>query len=155
MNNLIVVLKKNKFKAIVVGVVMLALILMIIAIMVMFSFKGSVYGDRCDEIKNVPITDNRKKEIKEIVGGYENIEVTDINVKCRLLDITVNLKSDMDFAIVDEMSKAILGVLSEEELELYDIELMVTSSNKENTEYPKMGTRHKVINDEANDHFVW
>ena len=72
-----------------------------------------------------------------------------------MLDITVNLKSDMDFAIVDEMSKAILGVLSEEELELYDIELMVTSSNKENTEYPKMGTRHKVINDEANDHFVW
>lgn len=160
MDKLISIIKKNKKRTAVICSIILFFIILFVAAYKIYVFLSpstgvSVYGDRCDLVKGYEITEARENEIKTLISSYENMEVTEIKVACRLIDITVNLKEDVEWSKVEEMSKAILTTLSQDEVNLYDIQLFITSSNKENAEYPKIGTHHKLIDGAANDYFVW
>lgn len=153
-------ISKHKSKLIVILVVLVVLIILLFAFKHVMKFlspstKESVYGDRCDAVLNIKVKQEDKDNIKNVVTLYENMELVDIKVECKLIDIIVNLKSDCEFAQVEEMSKKILESLPAEILENYDIQLFVTSSNKEDSNYPKIGTHHKKILGEMNDYFVW
>lgn len=156
-------------------ILIVLLVFLIIVLILLFSFKNvmnylspstkeSVYGDRCDAVKNIKFTDDDKKNVESLIANYEFIELVDINVECKLIDIIVNLTADQEFGVVEEMSKQLLTVISKDVVENYDIQLFVTSSNQEDVNYPKIGTHHKMMIDSSdkeskepkmNDYFVW
>ena len=153
-------LKKHKKKVIAIVVALIVFLIIFIAIKKVVNYlspstKQSVYGDRCDAVKKIPVKDDTKTAIKNVFKEYEVIEFKKIDVKCRLIDIVINLKEDMEDEQVEEMSRKLLEAIPEDIKNNYDIELYITNSNKENETYPRIGTHHKVIKGEVNDYFVW
>ena len=160
MENVLDFLKKHKKKVIAVAIALIIFIIIFIAFKKVVNYlspstKQSVYGDRCDAVAKIPVKNDTKDAIKNFFKEYELVEFKKTDVKCRLIDVIINLKSDMPDEDVDAMSKKLLEVIPDDIKKNYDIELYITNSNKENETYPRIGTHHKVINGEANDYFVW
>ena len=160
MDNVLDFLKKHKKRVIAIAVVLVIFIIIFIAFKKVVNYlspstKQSVYGDRCDAVAKIPVDKKAQNAIKDVFKEYDKVEFKKIDVKCRLIDIIINLKEDMTDEEVEEMSKKLLTVIDEKIVNNYDIELYITNSNKENDTYPRIGTHHKVINGETNDHFVW
>lgn len=109
------------------------------------SSKKSVYGDRCDDVASTPLTDDEIAEIENLITERENISVVEIKNSCKLIDIIINIDVDTDFENVNNLGKDILNLLPSAIVEKYDIQLFVTSSNKEDINYPKIGTHHKYV----------
>lgn len=152
--------KNNKKKAIILGIVIVALILMIVFTYGIISFlmpntKGSVYGDRCEVTKNYPVPSEREVKLKEFMNKYKNMEFVSIEVKCNLIDVIIKVDDKVSLSKVKDMSKKMIQVFSEEELKYYDIQLLVNSNNKKSDVYPQIGTHHKEINGESNATFIW
>ena len=160
MDNALEFVKKYKKRIIIISVILIIFIAIFIAVKKVVNYltpstKQSVYGDRCDAVKDYPVTKDIKSEIKKSLKAYEAVEFKNIDVKCRLIDITINLKEDITDETLYELGYNLIASMPEDIVKLYDIELFVTSSNKEDETYPRIGTHHKVINGEANDNFVW
>ena len=143
-------LKKHKKKLIISAIVLIVFIICLFAFKQILSYlnpnkKESVYGDRCELTESIMITDERKEKVKEAIESYENMKVSTIDIKCNLIDIVINVDNSVEEKTVKSMS--------EEELKYYEIELMVNWPD--DPEKAMMGTHHKMINGEMNDHFVW
>ncbi len=153
-------LKNNKKKVIVTSIVLIAFILFVVFLVSIINFlmpdtKASVYGDRCEVTADYPINDEKEKEIESFINEYDKIKFVSFKVKCNLIDIVVEVDDKENFKTVKEMGKKLLSKFSKEELEHYDIELMVRSNNEESQDFPQIGTHHKKINDSMNNDFVW
>ena len=153
-------LKNNKKKVIITSIVLIALILFVVFLVSIIKYlmpdtKASVYGDRCEVSADYPINDEKKKEIEEFFNGYDKITLVSFEVKCNLIDIIVEVDDKENFKVVKDMGKKLLSKFTQDELDSYDIELMVRSSNEESEDYPQIGTHHKKINDNINNDFVW
>lgn len=160
MEDVLKYLKKHKKKVTIIAVGIIIFLIIFIALKKVVNYlspstKQSVYGDRCDAVAKIPVKDDTKTAIKNVFKEYEFIEFKKIDVKCRLIDIIINLKEDAEDETIEEMSKKVLEAIPKKIKENYDIELYITNSNKENETYPRIGTHHKLINDEINDYFVW
>lgn len=158
MKNLQDFLKKHKKKLIILAIVLIVVIICLFAFKQILSYlnpdkKESVYGDRCELTESIMITDERKEKVKEAIESYENIKVSTIDIKCNLIDIVINVDNSVEEKTVKSMSDKVLEAFSKEELKYYEIELMVNWPD--DPEKAMMGTHHKMINGEMNDHFVW
>lgn len=154
--------KNNKKKAIITGIVLLTLILCVVFLIAVIKYlmpdtKASVYGDRCEVTEDYPVADDRKDKIKSFLEkkDYANMSFISMEVKCNLIDIIVEVDDKASFSKVKSMGKKMLGEFSKEELEKYDIQLIIRSNNDESEDYPKIGTHHKKINGSMNDDFIW
>ena len=151
-------LKKHKKKLIISAIVLIVFIICLFAFKQILSYlnpnkKESVYGDRCELTESIMITDERKEKVKEAIESYENMKVSTIDIKCNLIDIVINVDNSVEEKTVKSMSDKVLEAFSKEELKYYEIELMVNCPD--DPEKAMMGTHHKMINGEMNDHFVW
>lgn len=161
MDNILSFLKKHKKKLIILIIVLIILIICFVACHRMLAYlnpdsKESVYGNRCELTESIMITDERKDSLKEVVSAYEKMELSTVDVKCNLIDIIVNVDASVDQKTVKEMSDKIIAAFTAEELKYYDLELWINWTGEGSEEKtPLVGTKHKVINGEANSHFVW
>lgn len=160
MNNILSKIKKNKKKVIILVIILIALAISVFAVYKIISYlspdrKNSVYGDRCEITESIEITKDRKEKIKSAIEAYDGMKLSTIDVKCNLIDIIVIVKDEMEIKDVKTMSKDIIVVFNEEELKYYDLALWVNSDKDESEKYPIIGTKHKVINGESKDSFVW
>ena len=151
-------LKKHKKKLIISAIVLIVFIICLFAFKQILSYlnpnkKESVYGDRCELTESIMITDESKEKVKEAIESYENMKVSTIDIKCNLIDIVINVDNSVEEKTVKSMSDKVLEAFSKEELKYYEIELMVNWPD--DPEKAMMGTHHKMINGEMNDHFVW
>ena len=151
-------MKKHKKKLIISAIVLIVFIICLFAFKQILSYlnpnkKESVYGDRCELTESIMITDERKEKVKEAIESYENMKVSTIDIKCNLIDIVINVDNSVEEKTVKSMSDKVLEAFSKEELKYYEIELMVNWPD--DPEKAMMGTHHKMINGEMNDHFVW
>ena len=151
-------LKKHKKKLIISAIVLIVFIICLFAFKQILSYlnpnkKESVYGDRCELTESIMITDERKEKVKEAIESYENMKVSTIDIKCNLIDIVINVDNSVEDKTLKSMSDKVLEAFSKEELKYYEIELMVNWPD--DPEKAMMGTHHKMINGEMNDHFVW
>lgn len=158
MKNFLDKIKNNKKKTIFISIVLVAFILFIVFLIAIIKFlmpntKASVYGDRCEITANYPINDDRKNSIREFFKDYDKIKLVDIDVKCNLIDIVIEVDEKENFKNVKAMGKKLLEVFDKEELERYDIELMVKSTDEKSD--AQIGTHHKMIDGKMNNDFVW
>ena len=152
--------KNNKKKAIIIGIVLLAFILFIVFLMAIIRYlvpnsRESVYGDRCKITENYPVEDNKKEKLEEFLKDYKNTELVDFEIKCNLIDIIVKVDDSVKLSTVKSMGKKLLKVFTDEELEHYDIQLMIESNKDDSSVYPVIGTHHKKIDGSMNKNFVW
>lgn len=160
MNKFLSFIKKNKKKVIVTILLLIVFGVFIFAAYKLYEYltpdtKDSVYGNRCELTEGVAISKERKDMIKETVESYEGMKLSNVDVKCNLIDIIVKVDDEITLDTVKEMSDKLLTVFTEEELKYYDLELWVDSNAKESEVYPVIGTRHKTGNGDATKKFVW
>lgn len=160
MNKFLSFIKKNKKKVIVTILLLIVFGVFVFAAYKLYEYltpdtKDSVYGNRCELTEGVAISKERKDMIKETVESYEGMKLSNVDIKCNLIDIIVKVDDEITLDTVKEMSDKLLTVFTEEELKYYDLELWVDSNAKESEVYPVIGTRHKTGNGDATKKFVW
>jgi hypothetical protein len=160
MNKFLSFIKKNKKKVIVTILLLIVFGVFVFAAYKLYEYltpdtKDSVYGNRCELTEGVEISKERKDMIKETVESYEGMKLSNVDIKCNLIDIIVKVDDEITLDTVKEMSDKLLTVFTEEELKYYDLELWVDSNAKESEVYPVIGTRHKTGNGDATKKFVW
>lgn len=160
MNKFLTLVKKKRKIIMIVAVIVIILLCMIFTFYKIYKFlspnyRNSVYGDRCELTESIIITDARKQAVKEAVEGHEGMTLSAINVKCNLIDMIVIVKDDTPVEKVKEMSKDIIAAFTAEELKYYDLELIVDSELERSEVYPIIGIKHKVIQGQSHDYFVW
>ena len=137
--------KKHK-KAIIIFVVILVLLILLFSFLKIFMIdsKKDEYGNRLNGIENVEISNDTVSKLKSELGALEEIEKIDYRLQGRLIYVSLQMKDGVSVDTAKEISNKVLEYFDDEQKSYYDIQLIVSSSNQENAEYPFMGYKHKT-----------
>lgn len=141
------ILKKN-YKLIIV-----ALIIIVIFILGLFIYKNIFKENSSNRLENIEKYKLTKKEINSVndkINELKNIDSIDVYTNNKIIKIFVELKEDVDFEDVEEVSNELLESFKEDNLKFYDVEIFIDSKNDDSKVYPKIGYKHKT-----NSEFTW
>lgn len=110
----------------------------------MIDSKKDEYGNRLDGIESVKISDDTISKLESELGALEEIEKVKYRLQGRLIYISLKVKDGVSTDTAREISTRILDYFDEEEKAYYDIQIIVSSVNKESEGYPFMGYKHKT-----------
>ena len=101
----------------------------------------AIYGDRLDVVENVNVnTGEATKILKEKLGDIaDNVTV---RVQGRIIEIMVTCKAEVSRDQAKGTGQGIIESFSEDIRKVYDIQIMYSSANKENTQFPIIGYMH-------------
>ena len=101
----------------------------------------AIYGDRLDVVENVNVnTDEATKILKEKLGDIaDNVTV---RVQGRIIEIMVTCKAEVSRDQAKGTGQGIAESFSEDIRKVYDIQIMYSSANKENAQFPIIGYLH-------------
>lgn len=144
-------MKLKKKNLIIIGII-IAIILALFLLFYKFILEDNKnpYGNRCDESINYQISSKQKKAVKNKFKEIEQVNNVDIYTKLCTIKIFVNLKEDVELDTIKTKAKEIFEIFEEDELELYDFALYVTSDNLESEIYPINVSKHNSRED-----FAW
>jgi len=144
-------MKLKKKNLIIIGII-IAIILALFLLFYKFILEDNKnpYGNRCDESINYQISSKQKKAVKNKFKEIEQVNNVDIYTKLCTIKIFVNLKEDVELDTIKTKTKEIFEIFEEDELELYDFALYITSDNLESEIYPINVSKHNSRED-----FAW
>ena len=97
------------------------------------------YGNRLDGIENVKIQESKKNEIEKKISENELVKETNINIKGKLIYITITLNTGKH-SDSEAIAQSSLELFTEEEKSFYDIQYIIKNEDKEIKEnFPVMG----------------
>jgi hypothetical protein len=101
----------------------------------------AIYGDRLEVVENVNVNTNEATKIlKEKLGDIaDNVTV---RVQGRIVEIMVTCKAEVSRDQAKGTGQGIAESFSEDIRKVYDIQIMYSSANKENTQFPIIGYMH-------------
>ncbi len=86
-----------------------------------------VYGDRLDDIANVPITEEQLNKIEEsILKDEQVLKVTKPYLNGKILKVVVTVAHNTEVAPTKEYANKIMAELTDEQKKLYDVELYIS-----------------------------
>ncbi len=138
-------IKNNKFASFVIAIYTIIIVILLIAKANYSSSIGKpIYGDRLDDIKNLPIDKAKKsEEIKKGIKDNPVILKVDFDIRGRVLEFRVKVKDEVTREAAMAETKKLANYFSKKELEAYSINVIVYK--EKNTEgFPFDGTKqHK------------
>ena len=136
-------IKQYKFTII---VVILFIAVMVACFMLFGLFasgsEGGIYGTRLNDIKDVPISSGRKKEISDNVASLNRSSNVSVIVRGRIINVLITCNDDVNLNDAKDLSNKIVEKLSDDEKKLYDIQVFISKNNKEDLSFPIIGYRH-------------
>lgn len=101
----------------------------------------AIYGDRLEVVENVNVnTDEATKILKEKLGDIaDNVTV---RVQGRIIEIMVTCKAEVSRDQAKGTGQAVIESFDAEIRKVYDIQIMYSSANKENAQFPIIGYLH-------------
>lgn len=141
-------IKKHKIGLIVTLVCIILLILVFFAVKAAFfpKLNESEYGNRLDGIEKYPIEDKMIDEIKSKLNETEYTEEISFDLKGRIINFIIKVKEDVDLEKAHSLANIISENINDDYKAFYDIQIMITSANKENESFPTIGYKHKDNN---------
>lgn len=141
--------KNNKYvKYIVIGVVALAII--VLGVLIYKNLFSGSNSNRLEGIENYKLTKTEINDVKDELKKIESVDSIDVYTNVKIIKILVNLKDDVEFDIIKDVSNKSIEKISEKNREFYDIEIYVKSNNEKSEVYPKIGYKYKTSSE-----FVW
>lgn len=90
-----------------------------------------VYGDRLDDIQSVPIEEEKYSKIQEEIGAVDYVIKVDKPVlKGRIFNVYITVGDNVQIANAKALATRITGILSEEQLKLYDVQVFINKDYK-------------------------
>lgn len=141
--------KNNKYvKYIVIGVVALAII--VLGVLIYKNLFSGSNSNRLEGIENYKLTKTEINDVKDELKKIESVDSIDVYTNVKIIKILVNLKDDVEFDTIKDVSNKSIEKISEKNREFYDIEIYVKSNNEKSEVYPKIGYKYKTSSE-----FVW
>lgn len=136
----------NRILFVLVSILIVCFIAIITVAFTFFYHRNvSVYGERLENIKKYPIKDDFTKSFKQKILKNENVTKVDLNVKGRIIYITITFDNEIELENAKEIAEASLKSFNEKYLGYYDIEFILKSSN-----FKIIGAKNAVV-----DHTSW
>lgn len=133
--------------------IIIALVIILISVLTILIYKNlfsQSESNRLDGIENHKITKDEIKLVKESLNELDKIETIEVSTNYKIIKIFMQIEDDIDIDDISEKINESINNFSEKNLEFYDIEVFVDSSNAESEVYPKIGYKHK-----SNSEFTW
>lgn len=141
--------QKDKKSKIMLTIVVTIIILLLLLFYLLF-FKSNSNNLRGCSITNYELTEKATSKVKNKIKEIEQVEKVDIYLNACIVKIIVNLKEDVEINVIKSKMTESLEEFDDEVLENYDLELFITSGNKESNKYPIIVSKHKSQKD-----FYW
>lgn len=135
---------KKYRKQIKIGVIVLLLLLLIsmIWLFIVPSFKSNKYGDRLKEISKHKISQDTISKIKDKAKGNESVMKIDYHKEGRVLNFTLKVDSNYGLDQLKGFVDSIISEIGEDDRKYYDMQFFITCDNESNT-YPLIGYKNK------------
>lgn len=138
------ILNENRV-LIVLGIILLVC-LIVVAVVSLVYFYGSsdtVYGNRLDSIKDLPLNNKLFDNIKNELKSEESVEKVDTILKGKIVYININFAPATKMEDAKTITTKALSLFSDEELSGYDIEFTISSAKADDfVGYTLMGARN-------------
>lgn len=131
-----------------IGIISIIFIIIVLLVLVFISLFGTNTSNRLDGVENYKLTNKEIKNAKNIFKDY-NADV-DIYINNMTIKIFIELEEDEEIKDIKEKCDEALKEINKENLEIYDVEVIVKSKEKDSTEYPIIGHKHN-----SSESFVW
>ena len=135
----------------VLTIILIVCLIMITVVGVKYFFGSSKdkYGDRLDKTKKVGFSDKREKELEKKFEENEQIEKCDITPKGNTIYIDLKFVQGISLDDAKAKSEELLALISEKEINVYDISYLIyqdkveaTEGNEGNPGFTMMGARN-------------
>lgn len=133
--------------------IIVVLVLIIFVVLGVFIYKNLFQGsgaDRLENVENYKLTKKEKNKVKDKINELSKIENIKVYTNNKIIKIFIELEEDIDFDDVKDVSNELIECFSSDNLKFYDLEIFITSKNKESEVYPKIGYKHK-----SDSKFTW
>jgi len=152
MNKIIKFIKNNVYK--ILGILLLTIFLAIFGIII-FSLvynenPTSLYGTRLADLADHPLDTTKIDTLKTELMKDTKLSTVTYNVQGKIINIVITVADKTLVTYAKGLSLNVTKSLSTAELAYYDVQIFITSVNKEDTNYPVIGYRHHTSLD-----FVW
>jgi len=111
----------------------IAIILVIIMIVVLFSFfvgGNDKYGNRLDGIKKVELTEKHKKDIKEVLEESDEVVKVSVRVQGKIIYINIKYKEGVNIDDAKKIAESSVESIDEKKLKFYDLGYFLTSEGE-------------------------
>ena len=132
-----------------VAIIAVIIIIVLIGIIGINLFSGTG-SPRIKNNEKHSLSNDEKNAVKDKLSEIDNVDSVKVYKNIKIIKIVVNLTDDADFEQVKNKSNEAIEYFDEENLGFYDVEIYVSSDNKESEVYPKIGYKHKL-----NKEFTW
>lgn len=111
--------------------------------------KSGIYGTRLNDIKNVPITSDKKKEISDNIGTLNRTSDVSVTIKGKIINVIVVCNDDVNVGDAKGVADKVLEKLSDDEKNKYDVQIFIKKKT-DDASFPIIGYRHH-----SKDGFSW
>lgn len=127
--------------------IILLVCLIVIGIVTITYFYGSSdnpYGNRLDQTQNVPLDDEKLKNIEETLEKNESVKSAEVNKKGKIIYLIINYVDNTKMDKAKEIASGVLNLFSEEELAVYDLQFTIKAelTQGDTKNYTLMGARN-------------
>lgn len=138
------ILNENRV-LLVLGIILLVC-LVVVAVVSLTYFYGTsdtVYGNRLDDIKDMPLNDKLFKDIKNKLNEEESVKKVSTTKKGKIVYINIDFVEETKMEDAKKVAESSLELFNDDELALYDIEFTISSlSTNDFVGYTLMGARN-------------
>ena len=133
-------------------IIILVLVFAVSILLKEFSVDNSKdeYGDRLDGIEDVKISKSDSNKLIDGIEELEDVKKCTYRLQGRLIYITITFNEGVELDKAKEIGNKVLEYLDDEEKKYYDVQVILKSSSKDSTDFPKMGYKHK-----SSESIVW
>lgn len=124
-------LKKMKQDTKIIYILIAIMIVCFISIGILFykyfyaGTSSSKYGDRLDGIENYKLDKNLEKEVADLYKEEDSIDKVTLNVKGKIIYITLEFKEDINVDKAKELAEKSLEKIGEDNLTYYEIQYLL------------------------------
>lgn len=93
---------------------------------------SNVYGNRLDGIEKVELSSGDLKKVKESITASEFVDDAKVRVQGKIVYIDIIYKKEISVDSAKEIASKSLEEFSKEELEFYDFEYILTTTDSDN-----------------------
>ncbi len=137
--------KENRVFVILMGIalVCIAIIIVIFSVYVINSTTKDKYGNRLDGIEDVKIEETKISEMEDGILEMNKVQDVIINIHGKIINFTIDFVNDATLEETQNAAISCLEFFTEEYLNYYDMQFLVTKSNLEEStsDYPIIGYR--------------
>ena len=139
--------EENKILLILAIILIICLVVLIgVALKYFYGSSNSVYGNRLDITEKIPMKEETLNKVKTSLEEEEKINLVKVDLKGKVVYISIEFLNDTKMDDAKKLATKALDSFSEEELSVYDINIIIkskiTKEDEKNKSYTLIGVKN-------------